>query len=125
MKITLLGVGILVVALVVLGFVGAFSSYKLGGGQPIVTSTRGTNSTVTVTSTAKSVISADSSSQIIVVSNVGVNDVYLSATTTNLAAGYGWFIKASTTEVMTGDKLYTGTIYGVSGGTAILSIFKL
>ena len=125
MKITFLGVGLAVAMLIVLGLAGAFSFDKLGGGQPIVTSTRGTNSTVSVTSTVKAIITADSSSQIIVIANVGDKDAWISATTTNLVANYGWWIKASSSEVMTGDRLYTGTIYGVGTGTTTLSIFKL
>lgn len=100
---------------------------NLLGGQPISSSQAlGTNSSVSVTSTVRLVLAEATNAQFRSISNVGAADVWLSATTTSLSANNGFWLKASTTQVFTGDSLYVGNIYGTSttAGTT-LSILQL
>lgn len=85
----------------------------------------GVNSTITATTTAKLVLAAKYDRQFLSISNVGVYDAWISATTTNLAANYGLWIKASTTQIFSGDSLYTGAIYGIGTGTTTLSFLEI
>lgn len=97
------------------------------GGNPISgSSAMGSNLTKSVAVTSTIVLAENSGAQLRIISNVGPADVWLSATTTNLQRNYGFWLKASTTQVFSGDSLYTGALYGTSTATeAILSIFQL
>jgi len=85
----------------------------------------GTNSTLTATTTAKLWLAGASNAQFRSFSNVGVYDAWLSATTTNLVADYGLWLKASSTLILSGDSLYTGAIYGIGTGTTTISILQI
>ena len=85
----------------------------------------GSNTTITATTTAKLILAGNGNRQLFSISNVGVYDVWVSATTTNLVANKGLWIKASTTQIFSGDSLYTGNIYAIGTGTTTLSILEI
>lgn len=125
MKISIIA---LIISIATLGFV-LFNeipkSNNLAGIPISASSNLGVNSTITATTTAKLVLASRSDRQFLSISNVGVYDVWISATTTNLAANNGLWIKASTTQIFSGDSLYTGAIYGIGTGTTTLSFLEI
>lgn len=118
---------IYIIALVVLiGSVifGVSVSDNLGGSPISPNLNLGSNLTVTATTTAKLILAEASNAQLRTISNVGSYDIWISATTTNLAANYGLWIKASSSQIFAGDNLYTGAIYGIGTGTTTIAIFQ-
>ncbi len=124
MKISIIA---LIISIITFGFVliGVPQSNNLAGIPISASPNLGVNSTITATTTAKLVLASKSDRQFLSISNVGVYDVWISATTTNLAANNGLWIKASTTQVFSGDSLYTGAIYGIGTGTTTLSFLEI
>ena len=118
MRKTLIIVAIIILALVI------FVNKPINlGGNPISPNVKlGSNLTATTTGTAKLILAEASGAQLRVISNVGPSDTWLSSTSTNLAANFGWWLKASSSLIMSGDNLYTGNIYGIV--TTTLAIFQ-
>lgn len=85
----------------------------------------GSNSTLTATTTAKIWLNSNNNAQFISISNVGMYDAYISATTTSLTANNGLWLKASSTIIFSGDSLYRGAWYGIANGTTTISILKI
>ena len=95
------------------------------GGNPLsVRPSIGYNSSTAVVATAIPIFRNNLSAQVRIVSNVGVADAWISATTTNLKANFGFWLKGSTTQVFSGDSLYPGAWYASStaGGTTISTL---
>ncbi len=120
---------ILILAVITVGIISVVSlrdSDQNVGGNPInPRPSLGNNVTVTATTTAKLILSGGGNRQFLSISNVGAYDAWVSATTTGLAANYGLWIDASTTQIFSGDSLYTGNIYGIGTGTTTLSILEI
>ncbi len=126
MKITIgVLIGIIIVGALIV-FVGKESpQIKLGQGPISPNMKLGTNATITATTTAKLWLADSSGSRLRKFGNIGIYDCFYSATTTNLAANYGAFIKASSTELLSGESLIQGNIYGICGGTSTISVFQM
>jgi len=110
------------VAILALGY-GIFNQGEQKLGDFLVGPKMGTNSTVVVTSTAKLLFTVPSGAEFWSVSNVGPTDVYLSGTSTALAANYGLWLKASSTQIFSGGSLWKGPVWGI--GTTVTTTLSV
>lgn len=125
MKITTtIAIILILIALIGMGY--AITKTNNLSGMPISGNLAlGSNASSTVGLTAKLVLAGASNAQLRTISNVGAFDVWLSATTTNLVANTGLWIKASSSQIFAGDNLYTGNWYAIGTGTTTLSILEI
>lgn len=115
---------ILVVGILIIGLYFLFSNAdKFGaGGNPISTSPKlGVNRTYTLSGVNVSIASS-SATQLLIISNTGPGDAWLSPTTTNLTVDRGFLLKGSSTQVFAGDNLYPDWW---AFGTTTLSVVEL